>query len=57
MVPINGNSYEILLNETDDDMIGGEVMVHQSNGVDIFVGLNIDGGYYFERFRGINRHV
>jgi hypothetical protein len=57
MIPIDENSYEILLNETNDDMIGGEVMVHQSNGVDIFVGLNIDGGYYFERFRGINRYV
>jgi len=57
MVPVNGNTYEILLNETDDDLIGGEVMIHQSNGVNFFIGLNKDGGYYFERFRGINRYV
>jgi hypothetical protein len=56
LVEVNQDKFEILLNETDDELVGGEVMVHQSNGVNFFVGLNVDGGYYFERFRGINRH-
>ena len=56
-VEVNQDRFEVLLNDTDDNLIGGEVMIHQNNGVDVFVGLNKDGGYYFERCRGINRYT